>query len=41
MQDRVATIGLLNKRNNVSEEIRLKPGESREIGPVIVSVSAC
>jgi hypothetical protein len=41
MQDRVATIGLLNKRNNVSEEITLKPGESREIGPVIIRLSAC
>jgi hypothetical protein len=41
MQDRVATIGLLNKRNNVSEEITLKSGESREIGPVIIRLSAC
>ena len=41
MQDRVAVIGLLNKRNNVSEEIRLRPGESREIGPVIIRLSAC
>ncbi len=41
MNERVAVLGLLNKRNNVSEEIRLKPGESREIGPVIIRVSAC
>ena len=41
MEDRVAVIGLLNKRNNVTEEIRLKPGESREIGPVIIRLSAC
>ncbi len=41
MNERVAVLGLLNKRNNVSEEIQLKPGESREIGPVIVRVSAC
>ena len=41
MNERVAVLGLLNKRNNVSEEIKLKPGERREIGPVIVSVSAC
>jgi hypothetical protein len=41
MQDRVAVIGLLNKRNNVSEEIELKPGENRAIGPVIIRVSAC
>jgi hypothetical protein len=41
MKDRVAVLGFLNKRNNVSEEIRLKPGEAKEIGPVIVRVSAC
>ena len=41
MNERVAVIGLLNKRNNVSEELRLKPGEAQEIGPVIVRVSAC
>ena len=41
MNERVAVLGLLNKRNNVSEEIKLKPGESREIGPVIIRVSAC
>ena len=36
-EERVATLGLLNKRNNLSEDIELKPGESREIGPVIAS----
>ena len=41
MNERVAVIGLLNKRNNVSEEIKLKPGEAREIGAVIIRVSAC
>lgn len=41
MNERVAVLGLLNKRNNVSEEIRLKPGEAKEIGPVIVRVAAC
>ena len=41
MKDRVAVIGLLNKRNNVSEELQIKPGEAREVGPVIVRVSAC
>ncbi len=41
LAERVAVIGLLNKRNNVSEDIRLKPGELREIGPVIIRLSAC
>jgi hypothetical protein len=41
MNERIAVLGLLNKRNNVSEELRLKPGEAKEIGPVIVRVAAC
>jgi len=41
MNERIAVIGLLNKRNNVSEEIKLMPGEAREIGPVIIRLSAC
>ena len=41
MPDRVAVIGLLNKRNNVTQNITLKPGENREIGPVIIRLSAC
>jgi hypothetical protein len=41
LAERVAVLGLLNKRNNVTEEIRLKPGEAREIGPVIIRLSSC
>ncbi len=41
MAERVATIGLLNKRNNLSEDLEMRPGESREVGPVIVRLSAC
>ena len=41
MEDRVATIGLLNKRNNNSQDIELKPGESQRVGNVIVRLSAC
>ena len=41
LAQRVAVLGLLNKRNNVSQEIKLKPGEAREIGPVIIRVSSC
>lgn len=41
MAERVATIGLLNKRNNVSVDLELKPGESAEEGPVIVRLEAC
>lgn len=41
VKDRVATIGLLNKRNNLSQDIQLKPGEARRIGNVIVRLSTC
>ncbi|MEE4201700.1 MAG: DUF2155 domain-containing protein [Erythrobacter sp.] len=41
MAKRVATIGLLNKRNNVSREFELSPGESAEEGPVILRLEAC
>ncbi len=41
MADRVATIGLLNKRNSISQDLVMKPGESRRIGDIIVRVSAC
>jgi len=41
MAERVATVGLLNKRNNVSQDFELRPGESVEDGPVIVRLDAC
>lgn len=41
MNDRVATLGLLNKRNNISQDLEMKPGESRRIGDIIVRLSAC
>ena len=41
MNERVAVLGLLNKRNNISREMEMKPGESRRIGDVIVRLSAC
>jgi len=41
MAERVATLGLLNKRNNISQDLQMKPGESRRVGNVIVRLSAC
>jgi hypothetical protein len=41
MAERVAVLGLLNKRNNISRDVELKPGEQRRIGDVVVRVSAC
>ncbi|MEO6040490.1 MAG: DUF2155 domain-containing protein [Croceibacterium sp.] len=41
MAERVATLGLLNKRNNISRDVVLKPGESRRVGDVVVRLAAC
>jgi len=41
MNQRVATLGLLNKRNNISQDLEMKPGETRRVGNVIVRLSAC
>lgn len=41
MKDRVATLGLLNKRNNVSQDLTMKPGETQRVGDVIVTLKAC
>ena len=41
LAERVATIGLLNKRNNLSQELEMSPGESRRVGDVIVRLQAC
>jgi hypothetical protein len=41
MAQRVATLGLLNKRNNISRDIQLKPGEAKRVGDVVVKLSAC
>ena len=41
MAERVATIGLLNKRNNVSKDFEMKPGEVIEEGRVTLRLEAC
>jgi hypothetical protein len=41
MPDRVATLALLNKRNNISRDIEMKPGEARRVGDVVIRLSAC
>jgi hypothetical protein len=41
MGERVATLGLLNKRNNSTQDITLTPGESRIFGEVKIGLSAC
>lgn len=41
VKDRKATIALLNKRNNLTEDIVLKTGESRRLGNVVIRLATC
>ena len=41
VKDRVATVGLLNKRNNLTQDVVLKVGEAKRIGNVIVKLATC
>jgi hypothetical protein len=41
MADRVATIGLLNKRNNIAQDLEMTPGEARRVGDVVIRLAAC
>jgi hypothetical protein len=41
MAERTAVIGLLNKRNGISRELTMKPGQALRAGDVIVRLRAC
>lgn len=41
MAERVAVVGLLNKRNGETRELTLKPGQAQRVGDVIVRLRAC
>ena len=41
MAERVAVIGLLNKRNGISRDLEMKPGEAVRVGDVVVRLRAC
>jgi len=41
LAERVATIGLLNKRNNLTRDLKLKPGEAQRVDNVIVKLASC
>jgi hypothetical protein len=41
MAERVAVIGLLNKRNGQTRNFELKPGEAARFGKVVIRVRAC
>ena len=41
LAERVATLGLINKRNNIAQDIEIRPGESKRSGDVILRLSSC
>ena len=41
MGERVAVIGLLNKRNGLTSDLTMKPGEALRVGDAIVRLQAC
>lgn len=41
MAQRVAVIGLLNKRNGISRDLTMKPGQAFRVGDVVVRLRAC
>lgn len=41
MKDRVAVLGLLNKRNGIWRDLRMRPGQAVRVGDVIVRLRAC
>jgi len=41
MAERVAVLGLLNKRNGLSRDLTMKPGEAVRIGGAVIRLKAC
>jgi len=41
MAQRVAVLGVLNKRNGATREVTLKPGQSARIGDAVIRLRAC
>ena len=41
MADRVAVLGILNKRNGITRDVRVKPGQSVRLSNAIVRLRAC
>lgn len=41
MAQRVAVLGLLNKRNGIAQDLTLRPGQAVRVGGVIVRLRAC
>ncbi len=41
MREREAVIGLLNKRNGITHDLKMKPGQALRVGDAIVRLRAC
>lgn len=41
MAERVATLGILNKRNGLYRDLQMKPGQAVRIGDLVVRLKAC
>jgi hypothetical protein len=41
MRERIAVLGFLNKRNGLSRDIRLRPGQAVRAGDVVIRLRAC
>lgn len=41
MAERVAILGILNKRNGLSRDLRMRPGDAVHIGDAVVRLKAC
>jgi hypothetical protein len=41
MAERVAVLGILNKRNGLARDLRMRPGDRVRIGDAVVRLSAC
>lgn len=39
--ERVATLGLINKRNNISQDLEMRTGETRRVGDVVIRLRNC
>jgi hypothetical protein len=41
LEERVATLGLINKRNNITRDIELRPGEQQRFDNIIIRLASC
>jgi hypothetical protein len=41
MDQRIATLGVLNKRNGLSRDLMMKPGEAVRMGDLVIRLKAC